>query len=261
MSRMKSKADSQRISREPRTGSLETELKRLPDEYHAWLKTARGFALDNYINGDLVTTFTHFAYLKHEADQKPLYSRTKRIFDFVGAMLILVFLSPLFIACALAVKLSSPGPIFFKQLRVGLMGELFWIRKFRTMVEGAEKIRALGAPLEKLKNDPRSTRIGQILRRRKFDELPQLLNVIEGSMSLIGPRPLVIEDTVATPPEHLIRFAVRPGLGGLWQARYPNTIPGAEKMRLDSEYVRSRSWALDIRLWVESAWMFCRGEE
>lgn len=260
MAQVKGRTVFRRGNQSLRSKRLEESLKTLPENYHGWLKTARAFAADNYINADLVTTFTHFAYLKYEADQRRFYSHTKRAFDLIGGITILILVSPLFAACAVAVKVSSPGPIFFKQLRVGQMGELFWIRKFRTMIVGAEKIRTLGAPLEKLQNDPRSTRIGLILRRRKFDELPQLLNVIMGSMSLIGPRPLVIEDTVATPPEYLIRFAVRPGLGGLWQARHPNTISGEKKMRLDCEYVRRRSWLFDIRLFFQSARMFLKGE-
>lgn len=259
MPKLKENEGSRRnIPRSPST--LKAELNKLPHAYRGWLVAARGFEKKSYINPELVTIFSHFAYLKFEAEQKPLYRRTKRLFDLVGATAIFILLSPVLVACAVAVKISSPGPIFFQQLRVGRMGELFWILKFRTMVDGAEKIHAIGEPLKKLDNDPRSTPVGKFLRRRKLDELPQLLNVIDGSMSLIGPRPLVIEDTVATPSEYLQRFAVRPGLGGLWQARHKNTIPGNMKMRLDCEYVRARSWRLDIQLLFESFVMFLRGE-
>lgn len=240
--------------------TLERQFADLPESYRDWLRTAKHFSREHYINNELVQTFTHFAVLKHESDRTPIYTATKRIADFFGAAAILILISPLFIACAIAVKLSSPGPIFFTQLRVGHMGQLFWIRKFRTMVEGAEKIRAIGKPLEKLENDPRSTAVGNILRTRKFDELPQLINVLAGHMSLIGPRPLIIEDTVATPPEYVLRFAVRPGLGGMWQGRFPNSIPGEEKMRLDARYVKLRSWRLDVKLFLLSAKMFIRGE-
>jgi lipopolysaccharide/colanic/teichoic acid biosynthesis glycosyltransferase len=250
--------DASRISQEV---SIESLLEELPDSYSLWFQKAKNFSTYTYVNADLVKTFVHFALLRFEADRKPIYDFTRRIADFVVASIIILVFSPLLIACSIAVKISSPGPVLYKQLRVGFLGELFWIYKFRTMVEGAEKIRTLGVPLEKFSNDPRTTSVGRFLRRRKFDELPQLFNVLIGNMSMIGPRPLVIEETAVTPPQNIIRFAVRPGLGGLWQANHPNSISGELKMKLDCDYVVNRSWLLDLTLWCKSVGMFFKGEK
>lgn len=240
--------------------TLEEALRELPEAYRQWHDKARHFARHAYVNEDLIRTFSHFALLKYEADRKPYYDFSRRVVDFLAATSILIVLSPLLAACALAIKISNPGPALFRQLRVGRMGELFWIYKFRTMVVDAERIHAIHVPLEKPSNDPRTTEVGRLLRQRKWDELPQLFNVILGNMSLIGPRPYVIEETATTPQDYLVRFAVRPGLAGLWQGKYPNTIPGELKMKLDCEYVINRAWGTDVKIWFQSLRMFLHGE-
>jgi exopolysaccharide biosynthesis polyprenyl glycosylphosphotransferase len=151
-------------------------------------------------------------------------SRAKRSFDLVGALVGLVVLAPVFGAAALAVRVSSPGPVLFRQVRVGTDGELFEIVKFRTMVDGAEglieQVRHLNesrGPLFKIREDPRVTRVGRVLRRMSIDELPQLLNVLRGQMSLVGPRPALPSEAARWDPMLRQRLRAKPGITGMWQ--------------------------------------------
>lgn len=151
--------------------------------------------------------------------------RCKRLLDFVGALLALIVFSPVFIGVAIAIKLSSPSSIFFCQERMGLHGKVFQVWKFRTMVADAATLQTnleqnnevKDGVMFKMKNDPRSTSIGRLLRRTSLDELPQLFNVLLGQMSLVGPRPLPLRDVERFAPWHHIRHQVLPGITGLWQ--------------------------------------------
>jgi exopolysaccharide biosynthesis polyprenyl glycosylphosphotransferase len=181
----------------------------------------------------------------------------KRLFDLVATSILLVILSPLLLLLSVWIKLDSPGPVFFVQARVGQAGRVFPMIKFRTMTDGADGAKAdlahlnrSGDPrLFKIPNDPRVTRAGETLRRWSLDELPQLLNVVRGEMSLVGPRPFFEEDLAAYDDHHFIRLTVKPGLTGLWQVKGRSSIVDFEQVvNLDREYVEHWSFGLDLRI-------------
>lgn len=183
----------------------------------------------------------------------------KRAFDLLGAVLVLLLLAPLLGAIALAVRMSSPGPIIFRQLRVGRHGRHFYFLKFRSMrvdvsKDGGERATAAGKPpgsLVKSRRDPRITPVGAVLRRLSLDELPQLLNVVAGDMSLVGPRPLIAFMLEPYPDLARVRARVRPGLTGLWQIRCREKNESVLDMAAhDLEYVRRQSLCLDLRILV-----------
>jgi lipopolysaccharide/colanic/teichoic acid biosynthesis glycosyltransferase len=178
----------------------------------------------------------------------------KRALDIAGAVLGLLLLAPLLIALALAVRLTSPGPAIFRQRRAGRGGREFVMWKFRTMVDGADRMRAaLTTGLREdewldLEHDPRVTPLGRFLRRTSLDELPQLVNVLRGDMSLVGPRPLPLDEDVRIPPWATARAGVRPGLTGAWQVAGREAIGFIEMVRLDCDYVRQRSLWVDLKI-------------
>ena len=179
----------------------------------------------------------------------------KRTLDIVGAVVLLLLLSPVLLAAALLIRLSGPGPIVFQQLRAGYRGEPFRIYKLRTMVPDAA---ALQHRLEsdqgdrvffKLADDPRVTRLGRLLRRASIDELPQLINVIRGDMSLIGPRPLPLAEAEKLVwPRDRRRFAVPPGITGLWQVSGRSLCSDDQRLQLDTRYVENWSLLLDVEI-------------
>lgn len=171
----------------------------------------------------------------------------KRVVDVSGAVVGLVVGAPLALLIAVAIRLTSPGPVLFRQVRVGLGGDHFTLLKFRTMVDGAEAQRAAlersnqyaGAPVFKVRGDPRLTPVGKFLRRSSLDELPQLLNVLRGEMSLVGPRPALPSEVARYQPHHYVRFEVLPGITGPWQVGGRNTITDFEQVvALESGYIR-----------------------
>ncbi|MGA2521745.1 MAG: sugar transferase [Acidimicrobiales bacterium] len=180
----------------------------------------------------------------------------KRTIDLVGALSALLVLSPLLAVAALLIKVSSKGPVIFRQTRIGRRSEPFSMLKFRSMfVEhsapdpGARKVEQAMGPFPKLKNDPRITAVGRVIRRTSTDELPQLWNVVRGEMSLVGPRPFVPDDAVwITSDWAQRRFSVRPGITGLWQVSGRNDLTFEEMCRLDSLYVSCWSPGLDVRI-------------
>ena len=187
--------------------------------------------------------------------------RLKRWLDWLGALVGLLLLSPLFLAVAIVVKLSSPGAIFFCQERMGLNGRVFQMWKFRTMVSDAA---ALQADLEqqneskdgvmfKIRHDPRITAIGHFLRRTSIDELPQLFNVLLGQMSLVGPRPLPLRDVERFDPWHHTRHQVLPGITGLWQISGRSSLDAFnDAARLDLYYIDNWSLNLDLEILLET---------
>jgi exopolysaccharide biosynthesis polyprenyl glycosylphosphotransferase len=187
--------------------------------------------------------------------------RFKRLLDIIGATIGIILLSPLFICIAIAIKIVSPGPVFFRQKRIGLDGKAFKMWKFRTMVTNAS---ALQAQLEaqnqsadgilfKMKNDPRIIKGGQFLRRTSLDELPQLFNVLLGQMSLVGPRPLPIRDVERFEAWHHIRHHVLPGITGLWQISGRSDLDDFnDAARLDLHYIDNWSLNLDLDILVET---------
>lgn len=181
----------------------------------------------------------------------------KRCLDFCCSALLLLGISPLFLLITLLIKLDSPGPVFYKQTRIGLHGQEFKVWKFRTMVVNAEKLqKELEAQNEmkdgvlfKMKSDPRITRVGKFLRRYSLDELPQLINVFLGQMSLIGPRPLPVRDIQKMSPAHSIRHEVLPGITGLWQVSGRSDITNFEEVvGLDMFYIENWSLWLDWQI-------------
>lgn len=185
----------------------------------------------------------------------------KRAVDLLGGGLLLVVLSPLMVACAIAVKATSPGPVFFVHERIGLNGTAFRMYKFRSMRVGAdaellELLRQQGTaqtPLFKVENDPRLTRIGPILRRLSLDELPQLINVVKGDMSLVGPRPQVAAEVALYTDAARRRLRVRPGVTGAWQVGGRSRLTWEEAMRLDLSYVENWTIVGDLGILLRTA--------
>jgi len=180
--------------------------------------------------------------------------------DFSLSLILLIILSPFFSIIALLIKLTSRGPVFFTQDRVGLNKRRFRLYKFRTMVADAEKRQAeleqlneVSGPVFKIKNDPRITGVGRVLRRASIDELPQLINVLKSDMSLVGPRPLPVRDYEGFDEDwHRRRFSVRPGITCLWQINGRSNLPFKDWMRLDMEYIDHWSLALDLKILLET---------
>ena len=177
----------------------------------------------------------------------------KRAFDVVVASALLLILSPVLLACALAIRLTSRGPVLFRQARVGRDGAVFHIHKFRSMVTDAEaRLAALrdqsdtDGPIFKLHRDPRVTRVGRVLRAFSLDELPQLLDVLRGDMSLVGPRPLPTYEVDLSDPWARNRLRVRPGVTGLWQVSGRHLLPFDDLVRYDLFYVENWSLAMDL---------------
>lgn len=185
----------------------------------------------------------------------------KQLLDFVGALVLLVVLSPLLLLAALAVKLTSPGPVFFRQQRSGLNGRPFTMLKFRTMVTDAEQLQAelasfneMDGPVFKVTNDPRVTSLGRVLRKWSVDELPQLWNVLRFEMSLVGPRPLPVDEIRRINDHaHRRRLSVKPGLTCLWQISGRNEVKSfKEWVRLDLEYIDNWSLWLDLKILLKT---------
>ncbi|WP_306961064.1 sugar transferase [Streptomyces afghaniensis] len=192
----------------------------------------------------------------------------KELTDRMLAAAGLILLSPLMLVIAVLIRLDSAGPAFFKQRRVGFRGHEFTLLKFRTMCQDAEQRRAELAVLNqygdgaifKIANDPRITRVGAILRHWSLDELPQLLNVAAGQMSLVGPRPLLPDESVALPDGvRQRRLMVKPGLSGLWQVSGRSGLPIEELVHLDLNYVENWSPALDLRILAQTPGAVIRG--
>lgn len=189
----------------------------------------------------------------------PLQRFTKRSLDLVCASVALVLIAPFWAVTALLIKLTSPGPVFFRQPRSGRNGKTFAIYKFRTMRVGAEAEQSgllsrneVDGPIFKLREDPRVTGFGAFLRKTSLDELPQLLNVLKGDMSLVGPRPFPVAESEQIQGWAARRFDVRPGMTGLWQVSGRNDLPYEELRRLDYGYVASWSLAWDLKILLQT---------
>jgi len=178
----------------------------------------------------------------------------KRTFDVVVASLVLVLLSPVLLLIAVIIRLTSPGPVLFRQTRVGRLGSEFQMLKFRTMVTGADErkhelvdLNAAG-PMFKIPDDPRTTRVGRFLRRRSLDELPQLVNVLRGDMSLVGPRPLIPEEDRLFSGWQRRRYHVAPGATGPWQILGSSRVPMSDMVTIDYLYCANWSLWLDAKI-------------
>jgi lipopolysaccharide/colanic/teichoic acid biosynthesis glycosyltransferase len=188
------------------------------------------------------------------------YLRMKRYLDIALASLGLLVLTPIFLFVALMIKLENPkAPVFFYQLRVGKNGKLFRMYKFRSMVTNAEdlitgllrKNEAKGH-LFKIKDDPRITRVGKIIRKTSIDELPQLFNVLRGDMSLVGPRPPLIREAELYSPYHMQRLQVIPGCTGLWQVSGRSNLDFDQMIELDLRYISERCLLLDLKIIIKT---------
>ncbi len=182
------------------------------------------------------------------------YERIKRLLDVSVCLIILPVVAAMIAIMAVAIKLDSPGPVLFHQVRTGKGGRRFKMYKMRTMVQNAEKLKgtfqhmnALHYPDFKIRDDPRVTRVGRFLRKTSLDELPQIFNVLKGDMSLVGPRPTSFS-VEHYQTWHTERLTVRPGITGLWQVCGRNKLQFDERLRLDIAYIRNRCLTLDLKI-------------
>ena len=194
------------------------------------------------------------------ARSRLFYLAAKRALDIALPIALLPLLIPVFLVTAAAIKLDSPGPVFFRQVRCGRGGREFSIYKFRTMVVNAEELYAqamanneVKGPMLKMKKDPRTTGIGEFLRRTSVDELPQLWNVVRGDMTLVGPRPLAMREMVWCPRWRDLRLRVKPGLTGLWQVSSRGEFNFDGWIDHDIRYVKRQSLHLDLRILLKTA--------
>jgi lipopolysaccharide/colanic/teichoic acid biosynthesis glycosyltransferase len=228
---------------------------------HLWVRTTP----DSPISGKTVRVrFNH---------SKAARSLVKRSMDLTGSFFGLLFLLPVLAVVALLIRLDSPGPILFRQRRVGLAGKVFTCLKFRTMVADAERRlldlesqnEASCGVLFKIKDDPRITTLGRILRRTSLDELPQLWNVLRGEMSLIGPRPLQLRDSerleLLEPDGYARRLSVLPGLSGPWQVAGRSNLGSGPMLELDLDYVENWNIKTDLTLLIKTVLVVleCKG--
>ena len=190
---------------------------------------------------------------------KPMQYAMKRLIDIVASAVALIILSPMLVATAIAIKVTSPGPVLFKQKRVGLHGVTFDLLKFRSMVTNAEALKdqlmannEQTGPVFKMKNDPRITGIGWFIRKYSIDELPQLINILRGDMTIVGPRPAVPKEVAQYKAWQRRRLSVRPGLTCYWQVGGRNSIGFEDWMRLDLRYVDNWNLAVDMQLILQT---------
>lgn len=184
--------------------------------------------------------------------RKPVYEFIKRVLDIFFSLLALIVLSPVFLITMIAIYIDEPGPVIFKQVRIGQYGRKFLMLKFRSMCLNAEELKAQlmsqnmdkGANF-KIKNDPRITRVGRFLRKTSIDELPQLINILKGEMAIIGPRPFIESEENLLPSDRLL---VKPGLSCYWQIGGKNDLSIQEQIELDRKYVRDRSLLVDLKI-------------
>ncbi len=189
-------------------------------------------------------------------EEKIAYKILKRTFDIIGSLLGLIILSPIFLILSIVVKADSPGPIFFAHKRLGYNGNLIKIYKFRTMVINAEELLKNLSPEQKeefaknfkLENDPRITKVGNFLRKSSLDELPQLLNILKGELSIVGPRPIVEKELENYGIYGDKLLSVKPGLTGNWQANGRSDTTYEERVEMDMQYIDNRSIFMDIKI-------------
>ena len=215
-----------------------------------------------------IETLIEQSLLQPNTDHLRVQLFLKRTIDICGSIFLLILLSPIFIITAILIKLTSSGPIFHIRERVGYNLCPFKMWKFRTMIEGAEKLEAnfmqgnkTNGPFFKVRNDPRLTRFGRFFRQYSIDELPQLINVLKGEMSLVGPRPLFDHEVDKfTESKHYLRFIMKPGLTCVWQVNGRSNTPFVLRMKYDLEYIKHWSLSLDIKLLLKTLPAVLKGE-
>jgi exopolysaccharide biosynthesis polyprenyl glycosylphosphotransferase len=220
-----------------------------------------GFEPIDLLEGQLIVRSSAFWRFSYE-------DTLKRLLDLTLAALALIASLPLWILILVAIRVDSPGSPLFVQERVGIHGRRFRFYKFRSMYIDAEQRLAevmahneIDGPVFKMKNDPRVSRVGMLLRRTSLDELPQLINVLKGEMSLVGPRPPLPREVEQYRPGDAVRLSVKPGLTCLWQIRGRSDVGFDQWMEFDREYVRELSFWLDIQILFRTVWVVlnCRG--
>ncbi|ALP90972.1 MULTISPECIES: sugar transferase [Clostridium] len=191
------------------------------------------------------------------------YEFLKRLMDIICSMSALIVLAPILIVVAILIKIESKGPVIFSQERVGINNKKFKMYKFRSMVVNAEDMKEKlekqnerKGPMFKIKNDPRITTIGRFIRKTSIDELPQLINILKGEMSIVGPRPSLPKEVIQFEPWMLERLKVKPGLTCYWQVQGRDHIEFEDWMRLDVKYVKDRNFLLDIKLIFKTFFVF-----
>lgn len=201
-------------------------------------------------------------------DKKVVYKAIKRVFDIVFSLIGLVLLSPIFLIISVIIKLDSKGPVFFVHSRIGEKGKPIGIYKFRTMVNNAEDLIKKFTPEQKeefersykLENDPRITKIGNFLRKTSLDELPQILNILKGELSIIGPRP-IIQAELEKYEENKEKFlSVKPGLTGYWAANGRSDTSYEERMQMELYYVDNMSFKLDVKIFFKTIFAVIKKE-
>lgn len=205
---------------------------------------------------ELQTSKIQIAINQNTVEKSLAYYFVKRAMDIIGSAIGLVLLSPVFLILAILVKLDSKGPVFFSHKRLGYKGKIIKVYKFRSMVINAEELLSNLTPEQKkefeenfkLENDPRITKMGDFLRRTSLDELPQLLNILKGELSIVGPRP-VVEKEIELYGEYATKFlSVKPGLTGNWQANGRSDTTYDERVQLDMDYIDNRTIWMDIAI-------------
>lgn len=197
---------------------------------------------------------------KKTNEGKKSYLICKRTIDLIASIFGLIVLSPLILIIAILIKVEDPkGKVFFSQKRVGQYGKEFYMYKFRSMVSNAEELKEklmaqneMSGPMFKMKHDPRITKVGRFIRKTSIDELPQLINVLKGEMSLVGPRPSLPKEVAQFEPWMMERLEVKPGLTCYWQVMGRNDIGFQEWMKLDLKYVEERNTLVDIKLIIKT---------
>lgn len=196
-----------------------------------------------------------------------LYYFIKRTMDIIFSVVALIVLSPVFLVVAILIKFESKGNCIFSQERIGIRGKKFKMYKFRSMVTNAEKLKEklndkneMDGPMFKMKEDPRVTKVGKILRKTSIDELPQLVNILRGDMSLVGPRPSLQKEVMQFEDWMMKRLMVKPGLTCYWQVSGRSDISFEEWMKLDLKYIRERNILVDIKLIIKTFGVFLGDE-
>jgi lipopolysaccharide/colanic/teichoic acid biosynthesis glycosyltransferase len=197
----------------------------------------------------------------HAEHRRPgaLYFALKRFGDIIISLIAITLLSPVMLAVALAIKLESRGPLIYQQVRSGLLNKPFMMFKFRSMRAHADEMKStlmamneMDGPVFKIKDDPRVTRVGKFIRRWSLDELPQLFNILRGEMTIVGPRPLPVEEVALLDERQMARQSVKPGLTCIWQISGRNEIPFEEWIQLDLIYIAHRSTLIDFEIFLRT---------
>lgn len=195
-----------------------------------------------------------------EVEKSKFYHSLKRVLDILVALVGLILFSPLFFLLAILIKIEDPaGSVLFKQLRVGENGRTFYMYKFRSMVHNAESLldtlvnmNEVSGPMFKMKKDPRITKVGYWIRKTSLDEFPQLINVLKGEMSLVGPRPPLPREVIVYTNHDIQRLMVRPGCTGIWQISGRSNVSFEEMVNLDLHYIQNRTLFLDLKIIVKT---------